>query len=701
MSQKFKTIITNAGVQKLAAGLPPDGKKVIFTAMAVGDGGGTLPEPKPEQTAMVREVWRALINKITPHPKYANCVVVELIIPPEVGGFWTRELGLYDSEGVLIAVANMAESYKPLLAEGSGRAQTVRMVIAVSNIASVELQVDSSTVLATKEYVDDEIEKHAKSRNHPDATLKEKGFVQLSSATDSDNETLAATPKAVKDAVAVGNAANQNAEKRLLKESNLADVPDKAAARQNLGLSISAILPVDAWLATGGNLADIPNKVAARYHLGLGSAAQMDASNFLNPWNNLWDVQDKPAARLNLGLGSAAVHPETDFLATGGNLADVPNKAAALENLGGVPKARRVNGHALGDDVNVTSQDIFDGQTVYIPDGADLNNYTTPGLYYQPANVNALSGKNYPEGNAGSLEVYKHAGVTQVYRIYNNPRSYVRSCYVGVWSAWAMQYDKENKPTAAEVGAVSANGGSYPGALGMKQFFTQAVEGGNSTYLHTPPGPYPAYSMVSCNAYNWYGNQILAGLIRGGSQDVFGWGVTYNSERLFHVNPQGHAVAAGGLFESGGAVRVYSPNNPPPQPNLSGYMVRDWATVAGFVSNNADDPYIRHAESDVVVQLAPRSWVNTQLSARDNSINSKATPDWVNQRIGDVQSWTTQNFVSSIQLGAVINGWWPAEGGDAPSGYVLTGGDFNDSQSFVRYKPIQFWTRGGWVNAQG
>ncbi|HEY3982537.1 phage tail protein, partial [Cedecea sp.] len=236
MSQKFKTILTDAGVEKLAAGLPPDGKKVIFTTMAVGDGDGTLPEPKPEQTALVHEVWRALINSITPHPQYANCVVAELIIPPEVGGFWTRELGLYDSEGVLIAVASMAESYKPLLAEGSGRVQTVRMVIAVSNIAAVELQVDSSTVMATKEYVDNALDKHAKSRNHPDGTLQAKGFVQLSSATDSDSETLAATPKAVKAAVAVGTAANENAGTRLLKTSNLADVPDKARARKNLAL---------------------------------------------------------------------------------------------------------------------------------------------------------------------------------------------------------------------------------------------------------------------------------------------------------------------------------------------------------------------------------------------------------------------------------------------------------------------------------
>ncbi|MGC5254330.1 phage tail protein, partial [Escherichia coli] len=118
--------------------------------------------------------------------------------PPEVGGFWMRELGLYDDAGTLIAVANMAESYKPALAEGSGRSQTCRMVIIVSSVASVELTIDTTTVMATQDYVDDKIAEHEQSRRHPDASLTAKGFTQLSSATNSTSETLAATPKAVK-----------------------------------------------------------------------------------------------------------------------------------------------------------------------------------------------------------------------------------------------------------------------------------------------------------------------------------------------------------------------------------------------------------------------------------------------------------------------------------------------------------------------
>ncbi|EQA1529303.1 phage tail protein, partial [Escherichia coli] len=135
----------------------------------------------------------------------SNYIIAELVIPPEVGGFWMRELGLYDDAGTLIAVANMAESYKPALAEGSGRSQTCRMVIIVSSVASVELTIDTTTVMATQDYVDDKIAEHEQSRRHPDASLTAKGFTQLSNATNSTSETLAATPKAVKAAYDLAN----------------------------------------------------------------------------------------------------------------------------------------------------------------------------------------------------------------------------------------------------------------------------------------------------------------------------------------------------------------------------------------------------------------------------------------------------------------------------------------------------------------
>lgn len=273
MSTKFKTVITTAGAAKLAAATVPGGKKINLNVMAVGDGGGKLPDPEAGQTQLVNEVWRHTLNKISQDNRYSNYIVAELVIPPEVGGFWMRELGLYDDEGTLIAVANMAESYKPELAEGSGRAQTCRMVIIVSSVESVALSIDSTMVMATQDYVDDRLAEHEKSRRHPDATLKEKGFTQLSNATDSESETLAATPKAVKTAYDLANAKYTaqdatTARKGIIQLSNATDSTSETLAATPKAVK-AAMDNANGRLEKNSNGADIPNKPLFTENIGL------------------------------------------------------------------------------------------------------------------------------------------------------------------------------------------------------------------------------------------------------------------------------------------------------------------------------------------------------------------------------------------------------------------------------------------------
>ncbi|EHJ8053770.1 phage tail protein [Escherichia coli] len=204
-TRKFKTVITDTGAKKLAQAAAPDGKPVRLTHMAVGDGGGTLPTPDSKQTRLVHEVWRHTVNRIILDATHQNRIIAELVIPPETGGFWIREIGVFDEHGDLIAVGNTAESYKPAVAEGSGRAQTFRTILTVSSTATVALTVDNTMVMATVDYVNDKLKEHEQSRRHPDASLTAKGFVQLSSATNSVSETQAATPKAVKAAYDLAN----------------------------------------------------------------------------------------------------------------------------------------------------------------------------------------------------------------------------------------------------------------------------------------------------------------------------------------------------------------------------------------------------------------------------------------------------------------------------------------------------------------
>ncbi|ENC6212443.1 phage tail protein [Escherichia coli] len=204
-TRKFKTVITDTGAKKLAQAAAPDGKPVRLTHMAVGDGGGTLPTPDSKQTRLVHEVWRHTVNRVFLDATHQNRIIAELVIPPETGGFWIREIGVFDEHGDLIAVGNTAESYKPAVAEGSGRAQTFRTILTVSSTATVALTVDNTMVMATVDYVNDKLKEHEQSRRHPDASLTAKGFVQLSSATNNDSETQAATPKAVKAAYDLAN----------------------------------------------------------------------------------------------------------------------------------------------------------------------------------------------------------------------------------------------------------------------------------------------------------------------------------------------------------------------------------------------------------------------------------------------------------------------------------------------------------------
>ncbi|EDT3740512.1 phage tail protein [Salmonella enterica subsp. enterica serovar Sandiego] len=341
MSTKFKTIITTAGAAKLAAATLPGGKKVNITVMAVGDGGGSLPEPNASQTKLINEVWRHALNKISQDNRNSNYIVAELVIPPEVGGFWMRELGLYDNEGILIAVANMAESYKPELAEGSGRAQTCRMVIIVSSVESVELFIDSTMVMATQDYVDDRLAEHEKSRRHPDATLKEKGFTQLSNATDSESETLAATPKAVKTAYDLANA--------------------KYTAQDATTTRKGIVQLSNATDSTSETLAATPKAVKVAYDLANAKYTAQDATTARKGIIQLSNATDSTSETLAATPKAvkAAMDNANGRLEKNSNGGDIPDKAKFVENLGLKETLNPTKRVSIGN----IGTGVFDGST--------------------------------------------------------------------------------------------------------------------------------------------------------------------------------------------------------------------------------------------------------------------------------------------------------------------------------------------------
>ncbi|WP_261371417.1 phage tail protein [Yersinia bercovieri] len=280
MTTKFFAILTNLGAAKLANATAL-GTQLQITHMAVGDGGGVLPLPNAAQTQLIGEKRRAALNSLSVDAANSSQIIAEQVIPETDGGWWIREIGLFDKDGVLIAIANCPETYKPQLQEGSGRTQTVRMVLIVSSTEAVTLKIDPSVVLATRKYVDDKVievrqyadkllSEHEKSRNHPDASLTAKGFVKLSSATTSDSEVLAATPKAVKTVA-------DNAAKALGDHGKEANPHDQYFQIANLLSEIKALGP-DALAEVFKNLelGDAAKKgIASNTEMQVGTADKL------------------------------------------------------------------------------------------------------------------------------------------------------------------------------------------------------------------------------------------------------------------------------------------------------------------------------------------------------------------------------------------------------------------------------------------
>lgn len=152
MEKVYQAVLTTIGRDKLAEAAMT-GEPVGFSSMAIGDGGGETPAPDPDATGLVNEVFRAPLNRLVIADQSANIIRAEMIMQPQSGGFWMREAALYNDEGECLAVASLPPSYKPQLAEGSGRLHAVNIWIAVSSTADIELKADPSVILATVDEV--------------------------------------------------------------------------------------------------------------------------------------------------------------------------------------------------------------------------------------------------------------------------------------------------------------------------------------------------------------------------------------------------------------------------------------------------------------------------------------------------------------------------------------------------------------------
>ncbi|WP_244220297.1 phage tail-collar fiber domain-containing protein [Rahnella variigena] len=453
----FKSVVTTLGQSRIAAAIAA-GTDINITQLAVGDGNGKATTPVATQTKLVKEVYRTPLNSLKLDPTHGNWVIAEAVISASVGGFWMREMGLFADDGALIAVCNMADTYKPTLAEGSGRTQTLRMVIAVSNTEAISLLIDDSVIMATEQYVNDLLAAHEKSRNHPDGTLTAKGFVQLNSSVSSTSETLAATPKAVKTA-------NDNANTRVpstRKVNNKALSADITLSAADVGAVSNILVNVDN--ATVKKIYD-PSIVALTGGVTLAGffddhplGATFQAADTLMTYRRWYDAGAALTQYLHCTSGTIYVRVgvvsktdptgwqwrQTDGVLPFGwrKLYDTANPPTASE-VGALPVASAILGTANINTFNLAKI----------------------GLYVQSTGANATVANGYPAGSqaAGVLEVIPASwtgGVLQRYTVQNTGMVWTRALNAswngkdGPWRDWvqASAVNSVNVPTSILTG---------------------------------------------------------------------------------------------------------------------------------------------------------------------------------------------------------------------------------------------------------
>jgi hypothetical protein len=434
----FKSVVTTLGQARIAAAIAA-GTDINITQLAVGDGNGKATTPVATQTKLVKEVYRTPLNSLKLDPTHGNWAIAEAVISASVGGFWMREMGLFADDGTLIAVCNMADTYKPTLAEGSGRTQTLRMVIAVSNTEAISLLIDDSVIMATEQYVNDLLAAHEKSRNHPDGTLTAKGFVQLNSAVSSTSEALAATPKAVK-------AANDNANTRV---PSTRKVNSKAlSADITLTAADVGALPVASAVLGTANINTFNLAKIGVYVQSTGANATV--ANGYPPGSQAAGVLEVIPASWTGGVLQRYTMQNTGMVWTRALNASWNGTDGPWRDW---VQASAVNSVAVPSAI-LTTTDI---NTLGFASGAG-----SAALYAQPKNANATAALHYPQGIAGTLYVTPSAyGCQQMYvtftgNIWNRGLSADWNGVDGPWKEWVPTYSANNKPTAADVGAWTA-----------------------------------------------------------------------------------------------------------------------------------------------------------------------------------------------------------------------------------------------------
>ncbi|EJJ0036869.1 phage tail protein [Salmonella enterica] len=459
MTVKYYAILTNQGAARLANATML-GSKLNLTQMAVGDANGVLPTPDPAQTKLINQKRIAPLNLLSVDPNNQSQIIAEQIIPENEGGFWIREIGLYDDEGVLIAVANCPETYKPQLQEGSGRTQTIRMILVVTNTEAITLKIDPSVVLATRKYVDDEVLElrlyvDEQMRNHIAAQDPHTQYAQK------HNPTFTGEPKA--PTPAAGNNTTRIATTEFVQAAITALINGAPATLDTLK-EIAAAINNDPKFST-----TINNALSGKQPLDetLTHLSGKDVAGLL-AYLGLQETVNKAAGALQKSQNGGDI-PDAGLFAQ--------NISAALAFSGGV---------AVGGDANTWTTVEF---IAWLESCGAFNHpyWMCKGSWDYAGNKVitdtgcgniCLAGAVVEVmGTGGAITIRvttptttSGGGVASAQFIYINHGD-------GYSPGWRRDFNTINKPTPEDVGALSVNGGQLNGPLGIG---TDNALGGNS-----------------------------------------------------------------------------------------------------------------------------------------------------------------------------------------------------------------------------
>ena len=206
MTAQYFTVLTNYGTQAFAKALATN-QPLRLSSFAVGDGSGQAVTPTADRTALVKETHRANVSAVSLDPRNNKQIIIELTIPEDVGGFYIREMGVFDDANKLVAYANAPESFKPTLESGSGKVQVLRMILKVSNSQAVTLSVDNSVIFVTRQQLNPKkitssttngFDESGHTHEIEKADTTKAGIVQLTDDTGLDSDKLGLSARAGK-----------------------------------------------------------------------------------------------------------------------------------------------------------------------------------------------------------------------------------------------------------------------------------------------------------------------------------------------------------------------------------------------------------------------------------------------------------------------------------------------------------------------